>query len=479
MRYIHRSVLFFLFFIFISSSSYAQSLDELISKLPNQEALWSVTIRAEDGSILESLNSKKLIVPASNQKLYTTAAVLDRLGSDFKYTTNIYSKGELVDSTWMGRLVISGSGDPTISGFLYNNDREFVFKSFLKQFRAKGIATINGELMAETSYFDQDVYPKGWDWYDLNFYYGVQINALSFNNNAFDLEVFANGNVGDTPRIDWYPKIDAIEIVNNQTIVEPGKKYDEYYRREMGRNHFTLASDLPQGYYETEALSIDGGDLFFLESFENFLVNNEARTKKQEIFASQTNPEDYSNYQILATQSSKPLAELIKWANKESDNFYVEMLLKTLAAEKKGIPGSFDNGISEVRSFLAEQKLDTNFVLMNDGSGLAAGNFTTTANISQLLSSMQKHKEFEVYYNSLPIAGIDGSLSYRFKTSPLANNLRGKTGYVGGMRTLAGYFVSKSGKMITYSVATNNFTGKVSVVDASHQQILEYLYAKY
>ena len=92
---------------------------------------------------------------------------------------------------------------------------------------------------------------------------------------------------------------------------------------------------------------------------------------------------------------------------------------------------------------------------------------------------MQKHKEFEVYYNSLPIAGIDGSLSYRFKTSPLANNLRGKTGYVGGMRTLAGYFVSKSGKMITYSVATNNFTGKVSVVDASHQQILEYLYAKY
>ncbi len=479
MKYISRSVLFFLFIIFVSSSSFAQSLEELISKQPNQEAFWGVTIRAEDGSILESVNPKKLIIPASNQKLYTTAAAVDRLGSDFTYTTNIYSQGELVDSTWHGDLIIRGSGDPSISGTLYNDDREYVFKSFLRQLKAKGIAKIDGKLIGETSYFDNEVYPIGWDWYDLNFYYGVQINALSFNNNAFDLEVFADGKVGDTPRIDWYPKIDKIKISNKQTIVEPEREYDEFYRRLMGQNQFILASDLPQGYYETEALSVDGADLFFLESFEDFLIRNNAKDTKQESFDSEKFPRDYTNFQTLATHTSKPLVDLVNRSNKVSDNFYVEMLLKTIAAEKRGIPGTFDNGISEVRNFLAEQKLDTNFVLMNDGSGMADGNYTTTENLSQLLSSMQKHNKFDVFYNSLPVAAIDGSLSYRFKNTPLANNLRGKTGYVRGVRTIAGYFTSKSGQEISYSIATNNFTGKVSVIDASHQKILEYLYAKY
>lgn len=474
-----RAVLFLIILFCNTAPIAAQTLTEFISKLPNQEAFWSVTVRAEDGSILESLNANKLITPASNQKLFTTAALLDRLGSDFTYTTNVYSQGELSDSTWTGDLIFRGSGDPSISGTLYDDDREFVFKSFLKQFREKGIGTIDGDLLAEVSYFDNEVYPKGWDWYDMSFYYAVQINPLSFNNNAFDLEVFAEGEVGDTPRIDWYPKIASIEITNNQTVVEPSRKYDEFYKRRMGYNEFELASDLPQGYYETESLSIDGADFFFLETFEDFLVRNNARTRLQNVFEAEFVPNDYSSYKILASHTSKPLSDLVMRINKDSDNFYTEMLLKTLATEKHGIPGTFDNGILEVRNFLAEQKLDTTYVLMNDGSGLADGHFTTTNNMSQLLTSMQKHKEFKVFYDSLPIAAIDGSLAYRFKNTPLASNLRAKTGYVRGVRTISGYLVAKSGKKINFSLATNHFTGKVNVLDAAHQQILEYLYAKY
>lgn len=475
----YKPVVWLILFWIVPAAGSAQTLERLINTLSNNEAFWSVSVRAEDGAVLEDLNAAKLIIPASNQKLYTTAAALDRLGKDYRFTTNIYSNGYLQDSVWVGDLIIKGSGDPAISGTLYNKDREYVFRELLGQLQAKGIKAIDGILKSDISFFDDEVYPPGWDWYDMSFYYAVQINALSFNNNAFDLEVFADGGVGEEPRIDWYPKISSLKIHNNQTIVEPHKKYDEYYRRFLGTNEFDLGSDLPKGYYETESLSVDGADAFFLETFKDFLNRNGVMIKAQADFSLREARSDYRAYTVLAAHTSEPLSVMIDRINKESDNFYAEMVLKTLAAEKQGEPGTFENGITEVRSFLAEQRVDTNFVLMNDGSGLAGGNFTTTGNLTQLLTSMQHHKQFDTYYNSLPIAAKDGSLAHRFRTSLLAENLRAKTGFVGGVRTLSGYFTAKSGKKVAFSIATNHFKGKTGAVDASHQKILEYLYCKY
>lgn len=472
-----KHIFFILLIVLASQNIYAQNIEQVLQTLPNQEAFWSVTVLDEGGEKLESYHSDKLIIPASNQKLYTLATALDRLGSDFKYTTNIYGGGELVGSTWEGDLIIKGSGDPSISGFLYDENREYVFDEFLDQLNALGIKDIDGKLYADISYFDNEVYPVGWDWYDLSFYYGVEIAPLSFNNNAFDLIVNADGKIGEKPSISYYPQIEDLEIINNQIIVSPEMKYDEFYRRKLGFNSIELASKLPQNYKETESLSIENAGLFFLSSFELFLKNNGIENVNSSLATIECIEVGCS--EVLASHTSKPLSELVKWANKESDNFYTEMMLKTLAAEKQGIPGTFENGIKEVRNFLAEQGLDTTLVKMNDGSGLAMGNYTTTGNISKLLYSMKSHKESEVFYNSLPIAGIDGSIAHRFKGTELYNNVRAKTGYVGGVRTLSGYMTASSGRKITFSLATNHFIGKVSPVDNSHQQILEYLYAKY
>ena len=225
--------LFIALFLIPINSLCAQELDTILESVSNQEAFWSLTVLDEDGNKIENFNSDKLIIPASNQKLYTLAAVLDRLGSDFRYTTNIYGKGELVDSTWNGDLIIKGSGDPSISGFLYNEDREYVFEEWLQQLNELGIKDIQGNLYSDISYFDKEVYPVGWDWYDLSFYYGVEIAPLSFNNNAFDLIVNAEGEIGEKPSISYYPEISSLEIINNQIIVSPNKKYDEFYRRRL------------------------------------------------------------------------------------------------------------------------------------------------------------------------------------------------------------------------------------------------------
>ena len=457
----------------------AQSLKSVIDKAPNQEALWSVTVRDENGKVLESLNSEKVIVPASNQKLLTTAAFLDYFGADYRFETKVYGDGQLIGDTWKGNVVFKGSGDPSISGDLYNEDRYHVFRKLADQLKEKGIRNIDGMLMADVGLFDEQLYPKGWDWYDFSFYYGVQISPLSFNNNAVDLEVFAEGDIGDTPRITWFPdSTDYVKFENEQVITHPATEYDEYYRRELGGNSIVLGSTLPKSYYEDESLSIDNPPMFFLDSFKDFLNENRIRFNGPIVVSGQAFNYDTTN--VLASHESKELADLINWINKESDNFYTEMLLKTLSAKTGEQPGSFEHGIKQVRTFAADLGIDTVYTQMNDGSGMAAGNFSKTSILSDLLVKMQSHPEFEAYLSSMSVAGIDGTMAHRMKGTPLYKNFKGKSGFVTGVRTLSGYFESKSGKKLIVSIATNNFISeKVSPIDAIHEQILMYLYEKY
>lgn len=468
-----------LIFAMIAETLYAQSLSSIIEEAPNREASWSVTVRDTSGAILESYNAEKVIIPASNQKLLTTAAILDHFGADFRYETHIYGDGKLEGTTWKGDLIIKGSGDPSISGDLYDEDRYYAFKQFVDQLKAKGIESIDGNLIADVSLFDDQLYPKGWDWYDFSFYYGVQISPLSFNNNAVDLEVFAEGEIGDEPRITWFPDSTGyVDFENQQVIAHPDTEYDEYYRRELGGNRIVLGSSLPQNYYEHESLSVDNPPMFFLDSFKKFMNKNGIIFSGPIAVFGQSF--DYDTTQILATHRSKPLSELINWTNKESDNFYTEMMVKTLSADISGQPGSFEHGIKQVRSFIADLGIDTMYVQMNDGSGMAGGNFNKTVIISDVLQKMLAHPESEAYFKSMSVAGIDGTLAHRMKGTPLYRNFRGKSGFVTGVRTLSGDFETRSGKKLIVSISTNNFISeKVRPIDAVHEEILMYLYEKY
>ncbi len=468
---------FLAFLLFVANVSLAQDISSILESAPNQEAFWSISIRDTDGQVLEEFNSDKLIVPASNQKLFTTAAILDGLGSDYRFTTDIYGEGILEDSVWIGNLIFKGVGDPSISGFMYDGNRYHVFSKFLRQLRELGIREIKGSLVADISYFDDQIYPKGWDWDDLSFYYGVEISPLSFNNNAVDLVVVADGEVGDRPSISWFPKNSTVpNFVNYQTITEEGTEYDEYYRRDLGNNRIVLGSKLPKGYIEEESLSIDGAPMFFLQSFGQFLSDSGIEVRS---YLVQNPTLGLDRMDVIASHDSKGLDELIEWANKESDNFYTEMLLKTLDAEKSGNPGSTEYGIKEVRNFLGRMEIDTTYVIMKDGSGMASGNFTKTSILSEFLVKMKNHPEFQAFLNSMSIAGVDGTIGHRMRGTSLQNNFKGKSGYVGGVRTLSGYVTTSSGRELIVSMAANNFIGKVRPIDAIHEQILAYLYEKY
>ncbi|MFH5832812.1 D-alanyl-D-alanine carboxypeptidase/D-alanyl-D-alanine-endopeptidase [Halalkalibaculum sp. DA384] len=444
------------------------------------DAFWSVTVKDSTGRLLVGHNHDKLVRPASNLKLLTSAAILDQLGSDFRYQTYIYGMGEQRGEVWKGDLIVRGSGDPSISGRFYHEHRFHVFEEIANQLDSLGIRRVEGNLIGNDSYFDQQPYPKGWSWEDLSFYYGVEISALSFNNNAVDLQVFADDEVGETPRIQWFPfDTDYVDFINEQTIAPPNTEYDEFYRRMLGTNTIVLGSKLPKGYYEEESLSIMNAPLFFMDTFNKYLEDSGIDITGQIIIDSQPRNWSSDRFRVLARHDSPPLSELLVEVNTESSNFYTEMMLKTAAAEKYGVQGSTDLGIGLVEEFAHTAGMDTTDVELSDGSGMSSSTLLKPDDLTNFLSVMQEHPEFPAYEKSLAVAGFNGTLEHRFRGTPLERNVSGKTGYVSGVRAISGYMRARSGKKLVFSIYTNNYTNKTSYIDWLHQQLLMQIYESY
>ncbi|MEX2436046.1 MAG: D-alanyl-D-alanine carboxypeptidase/D-alanyl-D-alanine-endopeptidase, partial [Balneolaceae bacterium] len=266
---------FSLTFTGIHQISVAQELPNIQSLIENSgasNAFWSVQVRDDNGQTIENLNGSKLVRPASNFKLVSSAAFLSLLGSDYVFETPLYGRGELDGDVWRGDLIVRGMGDPTINGEFSDDDPLFLFEKWYQVLDSLGIRSIDGNLIGNSGLFDDIPYPRGWEWDDLSYYYAPEIGALSFNSNVVDLEVVADGQVGSTPSIQWFPfNTSYVEFINEQIITPPGTKYDESYRRVLGTNTIILRSTLPQGYYETEPLSVMEPDLYFIDSFSRYL----------------------------------------------------------------------------------------------------------------------------------------------------------------------------------------------------------------
>lgn len=444
------------------------------------DAFWSVVVRDTTGEMLEGFNDKKLMHPASNLKLLTSAAILNELGANYTFTTKIYGVGHQSGNTWEGDIIIRGAGDPSISGKFYNEDRFHVYNKFFSALDSMGVRKINGNLIGNDSFFDQEPYPEEWNWQDLSFYYGVEINALSFNNNAVDLRVYAKGDIGEKPEIEWFPfDTDYVNFVNEQVITPPDSEYDEDYRRVLGTNTIMLRSKVPKNYVETESLSVFNAPRFFLDTFKKYLEDGGITLGGRIIVDSQNINWNAEQYKELFRHESVPLKKMLSRITQNNDNFYTEMLLKTMAAEHFDAAGSTELGLSLLEDFATTLKMDTTKLEVSDGSGMASSTLVKSGDLSRMLVEMRKHPLFDIYKKNLSVGGVSGPLKNRFSDSKLRGKIYGKTGYVSGVRSLSGYMEATSGQTLAFSVITNNYTHKTSYIDQLHGEIIQNLYEKY
>lgn len=473
----------FLMLMLIYSSSWSQptilrtQITKLIEQNEANPAIWAVIVRAENGQVVYQHQADLPMRPASNMKLITTAAFLDFYSPEDRITTYLYGLGRQVGSRWVGDLILVGSGDPSMDRNFFEHNPFQPFKNMANALQKRGITQITGSLIANDSFFDREPYPKSWEWDDLSFYYAPQIGALSFNSNCVELKVVAGQKPGETPTISWFPfNTPYVSFTNLQKVGQPGSKYEEYYRRMPGNNNIVLGSVLPPNYVEEEDLTVDEPALYTVDTFKRLLEREGIKVQGTAAVEHQSRDFSDQRYTVLASHESVELGDMIHQINKESDNFYTEMLLKRAAALEFKRAGSTENGLKIVRSYLAKQGLDTLQIVQSDGSGLSSKNLISVRAVSEVLLKMNIHPYKELYQNSLAIAGVDGTLDYRFHGHPAQGEIFAKTGYIGGARALSGYMTSSKGQKFVFSFITNNFTTKVREVDKVHEKILELLY---
>jgi serine-type D-Ala-D-Ala carboxypeptidase/endopeptidase (penicillin-binding protein 4) len=144
--------------------------------------------------------------------------------------------------------------------------------------------------------------------------------------------------------------------------------------------------------------------------------------------------------------------------NKVSDNLSAELILKTLGTTVPGAPGSSQGGVFAANRFLSTLGIDTSRINITDGSGLSYHDLLTAEMICQLLEGMSRQADlFPLFRQSLPIAGVDGTLRNRMKRTPAEGNLRAKTGTISGVSSLSGYVKTLDGETLAFSMTMQNF----------------------
>lgn len=455
------------------------SLNAILEDAGTPNALWAVrVVRTGDGHVLYDRNGYTSFIPASNTKLYTTAAALDVLGPDFRYETSLLATGQVVDGVLKGSLIVRGSGDPVIGGRFTDGDLTRTFREWAAALRSAGITRIDGDVIGDDDVFDDVPLGYSWSWDDEPFWYSAEIGALSFNDNCIDFSL-QGITPGEPAALSWEPAMTSYaSVVNASVTTGPDTSIDEGYERTRDGNVYRLFSTVPAGRTDNESLTVRNPTLYFVHVLRETLLSEgiPVTGSPKDIDDLSIKPADDA-VRVIATHASEPLSDIIHVINKRSQNLYAEQLLKTMgitraAAEGRG--ASARDGVEASQAFFGTARIDTTHLQLVDGSGLSRLNLVTADMTTDLLQYMAHRPDTSLYglwRASLPIAGVDGTLQYRMRGTPAQGNLRAKTGTLGSASALSGYVTTAAGEELTFSVMVNHYTGPTANVRATQDAL--------
>jgi len=448
-------------------------LDALLADPGFRKGLWGIQIQSLDrGDILYSLNAEKSLIPASNMKLFTTAAALALLGPDFRYETRLVTgDSNLTDGVVNGDLYIIGSGDPTFSGALHKDGPLAPMVSLARVLRTIGIRRIEGHLIGDDDVFDDEYVLESWWYGDLTESYAAEPGGLSLNSNCYQITAGPGEKEGDPPIVHTVPPSIYGEWIVSATTSAPGSSARLRCYRPVDTNRIVVEGNIPLGSAPIELeVTIHNPTLFFTTLLKHVLEKEGIEVLGRPIDQDDLAQPPAIPTQTLASYQSAPIAEIIAAANKPSENFFTNQLLKTLGA-RFGKAGSFQEGIQIVTKFLQDYGIDTGGFIMADGSGMSRINLVCPEQILGLLRVMAHHPQFQSFHDSLPIAGRDGTLKNRMRGTLAENNVHAKTGHVRFVSSLSGYITAAHGERLAFSMMANNLADGTSSADALQDRI--------
>jgi D-alanyl-D-alanine carboxypeptidase/D-alanyl-D-alanine-endopeptidase (penicillin-binding protein 4) len=478
----------------------------VLSQPPLNRAHWGVdVVDLETGKALYSQNSDQLFLPASNAKLFTTAAALAIAGPDYRFRTTVEAEGKIDDNgRLLGDLAIIGRGDPNISGrvlpYLLKTQRmpphTQILEDMADQVARNGLKIVDGDLIGDDTFYAFEPYGEGWAWDDLQWIDGAPVSALTFNDNVMFVNVLPGEHPGDKAVVTVEPETSYYELDNRVVTSSLGVPKRVGLHRDPGSKKIVLWGSLPLGDSGMkEPMSIEDPAEFVAQLFRTMLerrgitIRGKTRARHGEgaqffdqqiphplsapaagaAASSAVNPSlrqaaqpqeppdlnPASSTKILAEHISGPLVDDIRVINKTSENLHAELALR-LAGKLRGDGGSFEGGIAAVKQFLSQAGLKEDEFTFLDGSGLSRRDLVTPAATVQLLIYASRQPWGAAFEESLPVSGVDGSLSERFQKTPAVGLVHAKTGSLSHVNALSGYGQTQTGKRFVFSIFCNN-----------------------
>jgi D-alanyl-D-alanine carboxypeptidase/D-alanyl-D-alanine-endopeptidase (penicillin-binding protein 4) len=328
-----------------------------------------------------------------------------------------------------------------------------------------GVKLIRGDVIGDESFFQGPPYGHGWTWDDLQYYYGAQVSALSVNDNVVDLAFRPGSQPGDSCRISTSPDTAFLQFINRTRTVEEGGSRTIRLYRAPGENVVHASGTLPvEGEPHVDSVTVHQPARWFVALFHEALrergIRVSGRLHSANWLDRQAQPLDVRELVELGSTASRPMSELAARMMKDSQNLYSQLLLLQVGARsssRERHPTTEAAGLAEMGEFLEEMGIARSEVLLEEGSGLSRGALLTPDATVRLLTHMTRHPHADVFRNSLPVAGVDGTLHRRLAGTVAAGNVQAKTGALRYVNTLSGYGRTVGGENLAFSLMLNNF----------------------
>src|SRR3989441_820841 len=452
-----------------AAAKFAKRAEALLGTGPAGKGEWGLLIvDAESVETLYQQNADRYFVPASNMKLFATALALAKLGQEFRFHTTLETSGGISSGGLLTEnLVLVGRGDPNLSNrkFPYELKEEFngppekVLAELADALVAKGVKEISGDVIGDDSYFPRERYPNGWEIDDMVWEYGAAISAIVVDDNTVALRLTPGEHAGNPVQAAVTPATPDFMVENEVTTSAGDVKSDLTLTREPGSNLVVVKGTLPaKGAPRKLVLAIEEPAQHAAATLKRLLeergvkVAGAARARHEPAEV----PGDPTE---LAEHVSVPLGDSVKLVNKISQNLHTEMLLRTVARQS-GVWATPDDLMRTPADFYAAAGIAPGDVIQTDASGLSRHDLVTPRAIVALLAFAEKQTWFVPYYESLPVAGVDGTLEDRMKNTLAAGRVHAKTGSVEHVRTLSGFAETQGGRRLIFSFLSNNQGGK-------------------
>ncbi len=438
----------------LNASSACERLDALLDVEWLRYGYCGVVVRdLQTGETLYQREADKILIPASNTKLITSAGALALLGSDYRLRTSILASAlPNPNGTLQGDLILQGGGDGTLT---YAD-----LQSLARQVRERGIERITGNLLYDDSYLDAERYGFGWNIDDEPYGYQAQMSALCVERNAMRLYAKPAEQVGEPAQIRLEPATDYVQVINlTRTVVKGTPNTGITATRERALNRLIVSGTIAEDSQEVFVgrYSVENPSRYTAWLFRQAL--EEAGVVVQGGIAPLLRPLERPI--TIAEHLSPPMSEIVALINKPSDNLLSELVLKVIGKEKRG-QGTTQAGIQAVLEFLREAGLEMGAVHLVDGSGLSRMNGISAENLARLLTFMARSPNAEVYRLSLPVYGTDGTLRNRLRDTPIQGKGYAKTGSLYRVSSLSGYLLCQSGRVVVFAIVMNAYNAPAS-----------------